>query len=100
MAAVLAVNVAEVDPAPTETEVGAVRVGLLLVTLILAPPVGAAPFSVTVHVELLEGFNVAGRHLRELMAGKLGPEAVTLPPVVVSGRAEPAPEAATPLITL
>ena len=48
---VLAANWAEVAPAATETEDGAVRtVVALLASVTVAPPAGAAWLSVTVHV--------------------------------------------------
>ena len=46
----MALNVAEVAAAGTMTDAGTVSVGLLLVSVTLAPPEGAAPLSVTVQV--------------------------------------------------
>ena len=47
---VVALKVAEVAAAATVTEAGTVRVELVLVSVTLAPPVGAAWVKVTVHV--------------------------------------------------
>lgn len=61
---VVAVNVAEVDPAETVTEEGTFATPVLLLERVtVAPPDGAAPFKVTLPVELLppvteEGLNV------------------------------------------
>ncbi len=46
----VALKVAEVAAAATVTDVGAVSVALVLVSAMLAPPVGAALVRVTVHV--------------------------------------------------
>jgi hypothetical protein len=48
MAAVVALKIAEVAPAATVTEAGAVSVALVLVRVTAAPPVGAAWVKVTV----------------------------------------------------
>jgi hypothetical protein len=48
--AVVTVKVAEVAAAATETEAGTVKVELVFAKVTLAPPVGAACVSVTVHV--------------------------------------------------
>ena len=50
IAAVVALKVAVVAAGNTVTEVGTVRVGLVLVSVTLAPPAAAALVSVTVHV--------------------------------------------------
>ena len=80
MAAVVALKVADEAPAATVTDVGTVRVELVLVRVTMAPPVGAACVSVTVQVELLELLRVVGRQDRELTVGKAAPP-VTVPPV-------------------
>jgi hypothetical protein len=54
MAAVVALNAAEMAPAATTMELGTVRAELLLKRVTVAPPVGAAAESVTVQV--LEAF--------------------------------------------
>jgi hypothetical protein len=54
MAAVVALKVAEVAAAATVTEVGTVRVELVLVSVTAAPPVGAA--FVKAMVQVLEEF--------------------------------------------
>ena len=46
----VAVKVAEVAPAGTRTEAGTVRLALLLLNVTVAPPLGAALFSVTVQL--------------------------------------------------
>src|ERR1700735_5065757 len=66
MAAVVALKVAEVAPADTVTDAGTVRVELVLVSVTVAPPVGAASVRVTVHV--LEEF---GPRLAGLQASKV-----------------------------
>jgi hypothetical protein len=50
IAAVVTLKIAVVAAANTVTEVGTVRVGLVLVSVTLAPPAAAALVSVTVHV--------------------------------------------------
>ena len=62
---VVALKVADVAPAVTATEVGTVRVELLLDNVTLAPPVGAGCVKVTVQV--LEAFcpRLVGVHARE-----------------------------------
>ena len=54
MFVVVALNVVEVAAAATVTEAGTVSVVFVLVSVTFAPPAGAAPESVTVHV--LEAF--------------------------------------------
>ena len=49
-AAAVVLNVAVVAPAATVTDAGTVSRALLLASVTLDPPVGAAPVSVTVHV--------------------------------------------------
>jgi hypothetical protein len=64
MVVVVALNAAEVAAAVTVTDPGTVSVGLLFVSVTLAPPVGAALESVMVQV--LEAFcpSVVGVHVR------------------------------------
>jgi len=50
MVVVVAVNVAVVAAAATVTEAGTVKAALLLLSVTLAPPVGAGCVNVTVHV--------------------------------------------------
>lgn len=54
------VNVAEVEPAGTVTVVGGVALVLLDEIVTATPPVGAAPLSVSVPVELLPPTTVVG----------------------------------------
>jgi hypothetical protein len=93
MVPAVAVKVADVAAAATMTDAGTVRVELVLVRVTEAPPVGAAPFRVTVQVELPELFKVVGRQDREVTVGHAPP--VTVPPVAESGTAVPAGEEAT-----
>ena len=60
IAAVVALNVADVAVAVTVTEAGTVRVELVLVRVTLAPPAGAGWVNVTVHVEVELGPRFAG----------------------------------------
>jgi hypothetical protein len=57
-----AVKLAVVVPEPTDTEAGTVRMLLLLESVIVAPPVGAACDSVAVQVELPPELIVTGAH--------------------------------------
>ena len=94
----VALKAAEVAPAATVTDAGIVRVVFVLVRVTIAPPVGAAPVSVTVQLEVPEPFRVAGRHDREATAGKAGllvgktAPPVTVPPVAKSTMPLPAAE--------
>ena len=76
----MALKVAEVAAAATVTDAGTVSVVLVLVRVTAAPPVGAALVRVTVQVELLELFRVAGRQDRDATVGEVAPP-VTVPPV-------------------
>ena len=60
MDAVVALKVADEAPAATVTDVGMLRVELVLVRVTMEPPVGAAWLSVTVQVELLELLRARG----------------------------------------
>ena len=60
MAAVVAVNVADVAAAATVTDAGTVRIELVLVRVTLAPPEGAGWVNATVHVEVELGPRFAG----------------------------------------
>jgi hypothetical protein len=65
-ALVVTVNVAVVDPAATVTLVGTCAAAvLLLVSDTLAPPVGAAPLSVTVPVDELPPVTLVGFRVTE-----------------------------------
>ena len=76
---VVTLNVPEVAPAATVADVGTVKAELVFVSETLAPPAGALPLSLTVHVELLELPKLAGVHDSELTVGEAPP--VTTPPV-------------------
>jgi hypothetical protein len=65
-AAVDTVKLAEVAPAATVTDGAAVNVVLEFERVMVAPPAGAAPLSLTVHVALLELPKLAGEHDMEL----------------------------------
>jgi hypothetical protein len=56
----VAVNVVEVAPAGTVTELGTGSSELLLDSKTSEPPVGAAPLNVTVHVVVAPGFRLVG----------------------------------------
>ena len=62
IALVVALNVAEVEPAATVTEVGAVKTPLLFDTVTRVPPAGAALVSVTVQVLEAFGPRLVGLH--------------------------------------
>jgi hypothetical protein len=91
------VKVADAAPAGTVTDAGTVRVWLLLVNVTAAPPVGAAPVSATVQVELLELCRVDGRQDSEETLGKTPPP-VTTPPVAKSTTPSPVGEDAALLL--
>jgi hypothetical protein len=86
---VVAGKVVEMELAGTRIDDGTVRVVLVLDRVTLAPPTGAPPVKVTVQVELLDGFKLAGRQDTALTAGP--PAApVTVPPVAETEMAFPA----------
>jgi hypothetical protein len=66
---VLALNVAEVDPAATVTEAGTVSAVLLLKRVTIDPPVGAAVVSVRVQILTAPPPNVPGAHVTEETVG-------------------------------
>ena len=65
MAAVVAVNVADVAAAATVTDAGTVRIELVLVRVTLAPPAGAGWVKATVQVVEELGPTLVGEHARE-----------------------------------
>jgi hypothetical protein len=73
----VAVNVAEVEPAGTVTEPGTVRRVPVFDNVTDAPPAGAGPLNVAVHVEIARLINVEGAHDRAETVGR----AVTMPAV-------------------
>ena len=89
---VVAGEVVEMELAGTRIDGGTVRVVLVLVSVTLAPPTGAAPVKVTEQVELLDGFKLAGRQDSALTAGAPGAP-VTVPPVAETTMADAAGDA-------
>jgi len=79
MVPVVTVKVPEVAAAGTVTELGTVRLEFVFDRDTLAPPAGALPLNLTVHVELLELLRLAGAQDSELTVGQAPP--VTTPPV-------------------
>jgi hypothetical protein len=75
---VVALKVAEVAAAATMTDAGTVRADLLLVTVTVAPPVGAGAERVTVQVLDELGPRLVGLHASD----DTPPEAIRLTPVV------------------
>jgi hypothetical protein len=90
---VAALKVAEVAAGATVTDVGTVRVELVLIRVTMAPE-GAGPLRLTVQVEAAKPFRVAGRQEREVTAGKAA-TTLTMPPVAASRMAFPEVEDAT-----
>lgn len=97
MVPAVAVNVAVVAPAVTVFDDGTVSKALLLDKETEVPPLGAAWFSVIVHVEVPAELTLVGLQARLLTA--TGGFTVMLPPVPVRVRAFPLPEAAAVLVT-
>lgn len=84
---VLTVNVTEVEPAGTVTEAGTVALVELEDRLTTVPPVPAAPFRVTVPVELVPPVTVVGDSETELRtAGVIVRVVVLLVPLKVPVR--------------
>ena len=75
-ALVLTVKVALLAPAGTVTLEGTVATPLLLESSICAPPIGAAPLSVTVPVEGDPPFTLVGLTANEESVGDPGPGGV------------------------
>ena len=97
MVPAVAVNVPVVAPEATVADDGTVTKALLLDKETEVPPLGAAWFSVIVHVELPEELRLVGLQARLLIATE--GFTVMLPPVPVKVRAFPLPDAATVLVT-
>src|SRR5437899_12551771 len=71
------VKVAVLAPAATRTLAGTVAAAVLLLERVtVAPPVGAAPLSVTVPVDVLPPMTVVGLRLRLLSAGAVAARTV------------------------
>jgi len=77
--AVVTMKLTDVAPAGTVTDGATVNVALEFERVTLAPPAGAAPLSLRVHVELLELLKLAGEHDMELTDSKAA--VVSTPPV-------------------
>ena len=91
LAAAVALNVAVVAPAATATDAGTVSEALLLASVTLDPPVGAAWVNVTVHLLVAPPLNVVG----EQVTGDNKGTVIVPPPAVVTLR--PFPFGATPI---
>jgi hypothetical protein len=83
-------NVAVVAPAATVTVAGTVSEALLLASVTLEPPVGAAAFKVAVQLAAELAPKLAGPHVRDEMVGTLTTAFVTAETV------SPSPIASTP----
>jgi hypothetical protein len=99
MVPAVAVNVADVKPAAIATEAGTVSSAFVFESVTDAPPVSAAPLSVTVQVVLAELLTVDGAHERDVIVGTRGAPPVTIPPVPVMAVPLAELEAAMPLVT-
>ncbi len=97
MVPAVAVKVFVVVPAETDTDAGTVNNPLLLDSVTVAPPVGAACDNVTVHVDVPPVPKLVGLHESELTATAEG--TVRLPPVALVVIAAPVPDAAVGLLT-
>jgi hypothetical protein len=97
MVVVAALKVAEVAAGATVTDVGTVRVELVLIRVTIAPVAGAGPLRTTVQIEVAKPFRVAGRQDSEVTAGRAA-TTVTAPPVAESRMAFPEVEDATLLL--
>jgi hypothetical protein len=78
--AAVAVKLAEVDPADTTADEATVRLVLLLLTATVIPPLGAAPLSVTVQLDVPGVVRDEGTHPTELTLTVPPP-----PPPLVAG---------------
>jgi hypothetical protein len=90
----VAVKLAEVEPAPMLTEAGIVKEGLLADSPTTTLPEGTAADNVTVHVELEPGARVTGEHCRPEMPN-VGVRTVIVPPLPVIASAVPSGREAT-----
>ena len=84
-------------PAATVTDAGVVRDELLSDSVTLAPPVGAAPDSVTVHVDVPPDVTLVGEHAR-LDSPEVKAWAEIVPPVLETATEEPSGEDPIPLL--
>ena len=90
----VSVKVPVVAAAATVTEAGVVSSALLSDSVTVVPPVGAAPLSVTVHVELPALLRVPGVHDKAVSVGARLPGPVTVPALADAGIELPLPDAA------
>jgi hypothetical protein len=98
-APVVALNVADVNPAATSTDVGTVRVELVFVSETVLPPAGAAWFSVCVVLLAPLGPKVVGLHASAVTTvGSAA--AVTTPPMPATGSEFPEGSAPSAFVTL
>jgi hypothetical protein len=63
-------NVEELDPAATTTELGTVRTELVSVSITVAPPDGAAPLKVTAQLDVAPEFRLAVEHCNPDTVGR------------------------------
>jgi hypothetical protein len=89
-AAAVALKVAAVAPAATVTDAGTVSEALLLASVTLDPPVGAAVFKVTVQLAAALGFRLPGLHVRDEMVG------IVMTPLAPAETGNPSPVKSTP----
>ena len=90
-AAAVALNVAVVVPAPTVTDAGTVSAALLLASVTLAPPAGAAELKMTVQPEAAPPLRLTGLQVTDEMVGTM-----MLPPVPET--VSPVPVESTPTV--
>ena len=98
MVPLVALKVADVEPAVTVADAGTVNSAFPLDSVTAAPPAGAAPVSVTVQVVVLELFKVDGVHDSEATVGRTGAPRDTVPPVPDITTLYPEPD--TPMMLL
>ena len=89
-AAAVALNAAVVVPEATVTDAGTVSEALLLASVTLDPPAGAAVFKVTTQLAIASAFRFPGLHARDEMAGTM------IVPLVPARTGSPLPLASTP----
>ena len=90
-AAAVALNVAVVAPAATVTDADKVSEALLLASVTLTPPVGAAELKLTVQLEAALALRLKGLQVTDEIVGT-----IMLPPVPET--VSPLPSASTPTV--